>query len=338
MRPQICFLVSCLTTLGLCILVGTTAPAHASVKLCNETSYVLQVATAYQQGVASKSEGWTQLLPGDCQQAMAQLPKGARVFTYAQSDSAYSGEGLVFDGGARFCIELENRDFVIEGRRECRRRGLLEVDFSPIANTSGRPLVTFTEKRDFGNRRATMAGIQRLLADLQYEVGTIGGFDGQRTREASAAYRLRYQISGNPTGKNLLTSLIRTARQQASTRGLTLCNKTGHLIWAASSQLHGKKFESRGWIRIPARQCAPVISQSLTARFYFFYAEAVDATGLPVIEAGRRKFWSGDFTMCAKQTRFVIIGDTECRKRGYDELKFRKIDTGADVSWLINLD
>ena len=46
-----------------------------------------------------------------------------------------------------------------------------------------------------------MAGTQRLLTDLQYDIGPIDGFGGERTREAEAAYKLRYGVKGNPKGR-----------------------------------------------------------------------------------------------------------------------------------------
>ena len=49
-----------------------------------------------------------------------------------------------------------------------------------------------------------MAGTQRLLSDLQYDIGPIDGFGGERTREAEAAYKLRYGVKGNPKGEALL--------------------------------------------------------------------------------------------------------------------------------------
>ena len=58
--------------------------AHARIKLCNETSYVLQAATAYTLGVASKTEGWQVILPGDCVSARAEIPAQAQAFVFAK--------------------------------------------------------------------------------------------------------------------------------------------------------------------------------------------------------------------------------------------------------------
>jgi hypothetical protein len=103
------FLSSLLGLLGLFSLHG----AEARVRLCNETSHVLQVAAAYQQGVASKTEGWISVLPGACENGLEDLPDNAQVFTYAKSDAAHAGEGLVFDGSERIALNLPSRDAAI---------------------------------------------------------------------------------------------------------------------------------------------------------------------------------------------------------------------------------
>jgi uncharacterized membrane protein len=244
----------------------------------------------------------------------------------------------VFDGSERFCVASENRSFSIEGRRDCRRRGLVEADFAIVAGNSGRRLVEFTEKSNYGRRRARTAGLQRLLSDLQYEIGAIDGFGGQRTREAEAAYKLRYSVKGNPKGDALLGKLIKTVQSEAGERGLTLCNRTAHLIWAATAQLRNDRFHSRGWMRVPADECTQVINESLSDRFYFYYAEAVTDKGRLLREAGRAKIWSGERVLCTKPTRFAIDGEENCLARGYDTHGFKKIDTGAARRWTINLE
>jgi uncharacterized membrane protein len=326
---------------GLVCLFGF-GTAQAKVRLCNETSHVLQVAAAYQQGVASKTEGWISVLPGECQNGLADLPDNAQAFTYAKSDAAHAGEGLVFDGSERFCVGADRPDdragFTVEGRRDCRRRGYVEADFTPLASSSNRQTVTFTEKSDFGRRRALMAGIQRLLSDLQYDIGAVDGFGGARTRDAAAAYKLRYGIQNDPKGKALLAKLIKTVRDEASQRGLTLCNKTSHLVWAATGMLRADVFESRGWTRVPGTSCVQVFNQTLDDRYYFYYAEAMDEKGKSIVEAGRRKTWGGDQNLCTKPTRFVIRGDENCNQRGFDRHSFVQIDTGTARRWKVNLE
>ena len=326
-----------LTAAMVCLGMLAPAPAHAKLRLCNETSYVLSVATAFQLGLASKTEGWQSVLPGACKTALKNIPDGAGAFVHAVSHPAHSADKLVFDGSERFCIGPRERRFTIEGRRECRKRGHVSANFAPVEMDATRPTVTFTEDDNFG-RLAVMAGIQRLLGDIGYETGTIDGFGGVRTREAISAFKLRYQIRGNPSNSDLLTRLLDTAAEQSEERGLIMCNKTDYLVWAATGIVSEDSFESRGWHRIDAKDCAQVINGNLDNKYYFYYAEAVTDTGRQAVRAGRPVLWQGDFTMCTKSTRFVINNREDCQARGLDAAKFRRIDTGTARKWQVNLD
>ena len=256
---------------------------------------------------------------------------------HAVSHPAHSADKLVFDGSERFCIGPHERRFTIEGRRECRKRGHVSANFAPVEMDATRPTVTFTEDDNFG-RLAVMAGIQRLLGDIGYETGTIDGFGGVRTREAISAFKLRYQIRGNPSNSDLLARLLDTAAEQSEERGLIMCNKTDYLVWAATGIVREDSFESRGWHRIDAKDCAQVINGNLDDKYYFYYAEAVTDTGRQAVRAGRPVLWQGDFTMCTKSTRFVINNREDCQARGLDAAKFRRIDTGTARKWRVNLD
>ena len=328
---------ACLTAAMVFLGMIASAPAHAKLRLCNETSYVLSVATAFQLGLASKTEGWQSVLPGACKTALKNIPDGAGAFVHAVSHPAHSADKLVFDGSERFCIGPRERRFTIEGRRECRKRGHVSANFAPVEMDATRPTVTFTEDDNFG-RLAVMAGIQRLLGDIGYETGTIDGFGGVRTREAVSAFKLRYQIRGNPSNSDLLARLLDTAAEQSEERGLIMCNKTDYLVWAATGIVSEDSFESRGWHRIDAKDCAQVINDNLDNKYYFYYAEAVTDTGRQAVRAGRPVLWQGDFTMCTKSTRFVINNREDCQARGLDAAKFRRIDTGTARKWQINLD
>ena len=326
-----------LAAVMVCLVTLAPAPAHAKLRLCNETSYVLSVATAFQLGLASKTEGWQSVLPGACKTALKNIPAGAGAFVHAVSHPAHSADKLVFDGSERFCIGPRERRFTIEGRRECRKRGHVSANFAPVEMDATRPTVTFTEDDNFG-RLAVMAGIQRLLGDIGYETGTIDGFGGVRTREAISAFKLRYQIRGNPSNSDLLARLLDTAAERSEDRGLIMCNKTDYLVWAATGIVREDNFESRGWHRIGAKDCAQVINGNLDDKYYFYYAEAVTDTGRQAVRAGRPVFWQGDFTMCTKSTRFVINNREDCQARGLDATKFRRIDTGTARKWRVNLD
>ena len=101
------------------------------MRLCNETSYVLQAAAAYRQGVVSKTEGWIEVLPGDCAIALADMPDDAQAYVYAKSDEAHAGEGLVFDGSERFCVAADLNRFSVEGVAIAAAVAI-EADLTPV--------------------------------------------------------------------------------------------------------------------------------------------------------------------------------------------------------------
>ena len=71
----------------------------------------------------------------------------------------------------------------------------------------------------------------------------------------------------------MLKKLLETADEQSEERGLILCNKTDYLVWAATGIVREDSFESRGWHRIDAKDCAQVINSNLDDKYYFYYAK-----------------------------------------------------------------
>ncbi|MGC6471252.1 MAG: DUF1036 domain-containing protein [Parvibaculales bacterium] len=323
-----------------CAALGTPVPAQETtkVKLCNETSFFLNVAMALRLGAASKSQGWLQVMPGKCETGLLASAGTDEAFVYAQSDVIYSGPVQRFEGNEQFCISFDG-DFDIDGRRDCRERGFVAVDFALIDNNTDTPEVTFTDPLDFSRRQAKTAAAQRLLSALDYDIGRIDGLSGRRTLSSLHAFQ---KTAGHPKSNkvtnDLLTDLYEKAALKAESRGLLLCNKTNDLIWAAIGRVKGDGFKTEGWLSIDSQKCRKAINEELTARYYFVYAEAVDTSGNPVIRAGRRQVWNGSFELCTKPTRFAIETRNDCAGQGLDKTGFMKIDTGAETNWVLNFE
>lgn len=314
------------------------AQQPVGVKLCNETSYVINVATALQAGAASQSKGWTKILSGNCRTAPMKSTSDGQYFTYAQSVGAHAGAIQRFRGNEQFCIG-QQKDFEIDGRRECRARGYATADFAPADTRGNKPVVTFSDPLDFSKKRARIAGAQRLLSDIGYKVGQIDGYMGRRTRISINNFRKKKNLPKmSEITPAFLRTLLKEAKRENDKRGLTLCNKTPDLIWAALSEVSKDSFKTQGWLKVKAGKCAKGINAVLKNRYYFVYAEAVDEKGNPVIRAGRRQLWSGDFNLCTKPTRFIIEGRNNCDSRGFDRTGFMKIDTGSKTSWVLDFE
>ncbi len=314
------------------------AQENVQIKLCNETSYVIQAATAFQIGAASQSKGWRQILPGACATAPMKAGANGRYYVYAQSIGVHAGAVQRFKGNEQFCIGAPS-GFEIDGRRECRERGHAMADFAPTDIDAQKSLVTFTDPLDFGTKRARIAGAQRLLSDIGYDVGKVDGFMGRRTRTALEDFRKKHELPPKlQITSAFLAKLLEVAAIHSDKRGLILCNKTSDLIWAALGEISRDSFKTQGWLKVQPKQCTKGINAILTNRYYFVYAEAVDDNGNPVMRAGRRQVWAGDFSLCTKPTRFTIEGRNDCASQGFDKTGFMKIDTGSKPSWVVSFE
>jgi uncharacterized membrane protein len=323
---------------GLACFFALTSARAESVSLCNETSYFLEISTAYADGGASRSEGWTTLAPGMCEDKFGNRPDDAAGYVYAVSHQAHAGKGIEFTGRERFCVANVGETFQLDGRRECRNRGFVGVDFAAIDLRSSQPIVTFTEPEGFEKKRAVIAGIQRALRDIGYDISLIDGFSGRQTTEAIEDFARNSKFTDTNNQRRLLDELFKQAKKKSATRGLRFCNQTDYLVWAAAGYLTPTGVASKGWIRVPAKSCSVAINETLNDRYYFTYAEAVTAEGAIVLEAGGQKIWGGTHNMCIKTTRFNIDGNENCVARGFQEAGFARIDLSDQKSWTVTLE
>jgi len=334
------FTAFCFVTLCVFAPLGVQAQADKTppLNLCNETSYVLDVAIAQQMGAASRSWGWVRLMPGVCKQNVANIESAGQVYVYAQSIAVHAGSVQRFTGNERFCVD-NNQQFAIESRRECAQRGYRLAEFKPTNKAKRKHIVYFTDPLDFGAQRALIAGAQRLLSDIGYQPGRIDGFMGRRSRNALADFQKKHNMRTDyKITQPLLQKLLAEAEKTSTARGLQLCNKTPDLIWAALGEISADDFITQGWLRIDIGKCVRAINTVLRDRYYFVYAEAVDKNGTLIVRDGQRKIWSGDVSLCTKPPRFTIKQHDDCIARGLDETHFIKIDTGKQTKWVHNFE
>tara|TARA_R110000824_G_scaffold118960_15_gene272330 strand:- start:18104 stop:19204 length:1101 start_codon:yes stop_codon:yes gene_type:complete len=332
------------------------SPARADYRFCNATSYVLQAAIGQSKPapdlkgssedepadpkIASElagapapgiwtTQGWTRILPGDCETALAGPLIKDDYYVFAHSVDAHQGATKFFSGSARFCTLSEN--FKIEGRDNCAMRGYDSHDFIRVAvKATDEWTTTFGEPRDYSLSQARIAGAQRLLKDNGLKLPKIDGYSAKNTQRAVTAFqRTSGQSVTGMIDRDLIVSLLEGAEKEQAKFGLNLCNKTPHLVWAAIGVGTDDDDVSSGWIRVPPQQCAKAIKDKLGTKPYYIYAEATDNKGAVVIRDGRRLVWSGAHRFCVKTTRFEITGREACATRGYDERAFMKVETGG---------
>ncbi|MCE9650991.1 MAG: DUF1036 domain-containing protein [Parvibaculum sp.] len=324
------------------------SPASADYKFCNATSYVLQgaigmeVAGAEAGGAASdtawQSQGWVKIAPGACAPILQGPVAKGNYYVFARSIDAHQGATKYFSGGARFCTVP--KDFTIAGRENCALRGYESSDFIRVATKAGDEwTTTFGEPRNYSLEQAQVAGAQRLLRDNGLRLPKIDGYAAKNTLRAVMAFqRADGRQATGEIDSGLIDALIAGAEREQAKFGLNLCNKTQYLAWAAVGFPAGDEDMSSGWIRVEPGQCAKAIKGKLGAGPYYFYAEASDAKGALVKQAGRILLWSGSETFCVKTTRFEIKGRDACTARGYDERRFRRIDTSGKALFNVPLE
>ena len=317
--------------------------ARADYRLCNATSYVLQSAIGMQTGTAEsggawQSQGWTTLMPGACEAILQGPVAKGDYYLFARSIDAHQGPTKYFSGAQRFCTVP--KDFTITSRENCALRGFESNDFIRVVVKGGADwTTTFSEPRNYSLDRAQIAGAQRLLRDNGLHLPKIDGYAAKNTRRAVMAFqRAAGRAATGEIDAPLITALVEGATREQAKFGLNLCNKTSYLVWAAIGFPAGEEDMSSGWIRVEPGQCAKAIKGKLGPGPYYVYAEAADAKGATVKQAGRLLVWSGSETFCVKTTRFEIKGRDTCTVRGYDERRFMRVDTGGKALFDVPLE
>jgi uncharacterized membrane protein len=104
--------------------------------------------------------------------------------------------------------------------------------------------------------------------------------------------------------------------------GLTACNRTSYVIYAAGAALKGSDFTLKGWTRILPGGCAEVLAGDLTGDAYYITARSSRA------HSGAARAWSGPTNLCAKDKDFSLRQSfgTRCPADGL-EMGYAQIDT-----------
>lgn len=321
---------------AICLCIGFSAlatPAKADYRFCNATSYVLDTSIGYETDEGWQSQGWFRLMPGSCEKVLQENIDRETYFVFARSIDAHDGGTKYFNGSDRFCTAPG--DFLVNGRTNCASRGFDSFDFTRVDTKTGNDwTTTFSEPVNYSLNRAEVAGVQRLLRDTNSGITEIDGLSGRRTTTAITAFQqsINLRADGKVTD-GLFNALIEAADQRQAATGLSICNNTDYLVWAAVGYESGEDFTSSGWIRIEPARCEKAIKGALTQKHYYTYAEAVDGSGLVARRHGQDLAWAGNHTFCTKGTRFEIEGRGTCTERGFDETGFKRIDTGDALVW-----
>ena len=310
-----------LSVLGLTAATALAGGRAEAAELCNETSYILEAATGWPVEGGVAIQGWYRVRPGECTEVADadDLEDDQPIFYYAKSSLAYLGGVREWRGTVPMCVD--EADFEVVANTRCSALGLASREFF-MREGDERERTVLVEPADYG-RRARVAGLQRLLQSAGYSVTGIDGYDGRSTRRAVSSFREDNAIGATVSDSALIDALERVALERNAASGLTLCNEADGDIAAAVGYRSDSLWQSRGWWRIHAGECARLLADRLEDTDAFYYAERISS-------AARRPMLGGDEGFCYAPARFVAEERSLCAERGYGEADFVRIPEPED--------
>ncbi len=314
-----------MTILGSLLL--SALPAHASLTLCNETSYMLEASVASPTGAKWKVEGWWSLQPGDCTVAIESPLKSDDYYTFGRSISGHEGGIRAWGGRYAFCTG--EGSYSLTNRPNCEEAGLTVFGFAKVETKNNQKWTnTFTEPAGYSAAKARVAGVQRLLGDIGYDRVSVDGYMGRRTKVAMAKFKKDLSLKkGEDLTPEFFDAMARKANEQVQQAGLELCNETPHDLFAAIAyEEDATGWTSRGWYHLKNGTCIKALKDQLAQEEYFVYAESE-------IGDGEMMVWNGERVFCTNTIRFSIDGDQNCAVRGYDQRGFVEIEPKENAHW-----
>lgn len=314
------------------LMVVGLAPMRAqAAELCNETSFVVQVASGWPVEGGVALQGWERVRPGECENLADEvsLDSDQPVFFYAQTSAAYLGGVREWRGNVPLCVD--ETDFEVVASTRCAALGLASRDFM-IREGAQRERTVLVEPGEFGSR-AQIAGIQRLLESAGYAISSVDGFEGRGTRQAVRAFLSDQDLSSRPPAPELIDALEAFALERNTQSGVTICNDAIGDISAVIGHRVDDVWQSRGWWRLHSGECARLLAAHLETANAYFYAERIDnSTG------ERRPMIEGEQNFCVAPARFVAEGRDNCSDRGYGTAPFRSIPDPENGGVRIHVD
>jgi uncharacterized membrane protein len=303
-------------TFSLAVLLGllACAPAQAALTLCNRTSYILYAATSAIQSPRSQTQGWTRILPGECQLARKESLTAETYLVHARSSLAHSGPSRAWGGAYPVCVKDANFT-IAQGVTQpyCTAEDTFALPFAPLDNRGKSVwIMNFDEQPAMNPTEAQLAGAKRLLADNGYKIGHIDGKPDKLTGLGLADFRKRMKFAATAGNTELFDALEREARKKIAPAGYTVCNETRDVLQVALGMMEGGKPLSRGWWTVQPGACAKAITTPLHS----------DAAYLLALRKNGSAVVGGAAHFCTTSAAFEIRGAENCVTRGLSDAGF----------------
>ena len=318
-----------LATLGL----AGIGSARAEYTFCNKSSYALSASLGYVDEGRLVTRGWWRLRAGECKRVLSDRVRAGRYFVYAEAVPGHRGPLRTWSGETPLCVQndslftLRDQDVCTEDPR--RQRDFFAVDIAE--GTDGTYTTDFVDENNFTVFSAEVAGVQRLLADVGYDVGQVDGSLGATTKAALRQYRRQKGLGDSGiVNDTVIDALIADANGRDAQTGFFFCNATMLPVWAAFAQPEAteeeESYRSSGWWRLGSQECAKVRRGTLTDDAYYVYG-VMEAEGRSLPLAG------GDTEFCVATVQFDASSDTACGEAGYEAASFRRVETDGEAAW-----
>lgn len=301
----------------------TPQPKDIIWEVCNETSFMLKIATVVvpkgSSGAALTGQGWTQLRPSKC--TIVDAEKGTPRFVYARSTALHQGGIREWKGRHEYCVSED--DFTAKTDMSCALQNLTSAKFLRIVPTEQR--TAFIEPANYG-KKAQTAGLQRLLMDNGYTIKRVDGMGGRRTTQTLNKFLKANKLATNISVDQKFDALIAGIEKNTAPIGITMCNKTNVRIWSAIAYHGGEWWNAKGWWPIDAGQCVHPYNDSLKGNKTHIYArkqagEDTPSTQDMILKVAEKK---GE-VFCIGETKFSSVKHAFCTDQGYISARFKTL-------------
>jgi uncharacterized membrane protein len=293
--------------------------------ICNETSYVLRLASAYIRSDRLQTAGWSSIQPGACTAVVT--PKNSPRFLFAESLPIHRGGVREWKGAVKLCATED--DFVSDATDNCQLKNMGTRNFFSVDPAEIR--TALIEPNDFGET-AEIAGLQRLLQDSGYKITRVDGLSGRRTIRTINEAKADLSLDKDATNQDLMAALIPAAKKARETVGLDICNDSTSRVYGAIAVQTDGNWTSRGWWPVEPGTCVKPYDRSLigSQAHVFALQEAADENGETAPDRRLRSETVTPTQFCIAESRFAALGQENCLEQGYAAVAFRPVPTEAD--------
>ena len=194
MSSFIKFLIVCT---ALCFFLVESALARLEV--CNRTDLVLMVAVGYDTSEGRiASEGWWRVYPGFCEVPVDVAMLEGSYFLHAESNprSTMPNDAFTWGEDKPLCVQLN--DFRIPDGNFC-EQGTTAVSFNQVDKNwrNFNKIDIYYAQRSYSDEFHTkVAGVQRMLSMLGYDIGDVDGVLREQTIVALNEIGVVYRVFG----------------------------------------------------------------------------------------------------------------------------------------------